>query len=357
VLRHLGCARILFLPLFLATFSAAADLTKSSLIFSPTAPVEGDLIRYELQVRNTSAIDMENVEVRFNVPEAAHLIGANGLQDLLIESDDRRASGYVAVAAGSEAAIQLEVLTPRDSGGLSLTMRVRLGATEPLIEEWLNASVVVDDRSPEGGITVGGMRVLPAAIAVLVWMAATALVFLVLALISWRAGALRPVQAAVATLCLMFALGLWAYYSDMGRRDYQILNEWTETKAAVLSRRLDASSASSSSGSSTSRRDSSRYKPELALRYQVDSTSILSTGYDSGSALRRGGFAERKKELQTWALGTTIPAWYDPKDPRDVVVKRGYGGAYLFALFGVPPFLLGLWLTRRLAKPRQLAAE
>ena len=241
VRRHLGCAHILFLPLFLATFSAAADLSKSSLTFSPTVPVEGDLVRYELQVRNTSAIDMENVEVRFNVPEATHLIGAKGLQDLLIESDDRRASGYVAVAAGSEAAIQLEVLTPRDSGGLSMTMRARLGATEPLIEEWLNASVVVDDRLPEGGITVGGMRVLPAAIAVLAWMAAIALVFLVLALISWRAGALRPVQAAVATLGLMFALGLWAYYADMVRRDYQILNEWTETKATVLSRRLDAS--------------------------------------------------------------------------------------------------------------------
>ena len=57
--------------------------------------------------------------------------------------DDRRARGYAAVAAGSEAAIQVEVLAPRDSGGLSLTMRVRLGATEPLIEEWLNASVVL----------------------------------------------------------------------------------------------------------------------------------------------------------------------------------------------------------------------
>ena len=105
--------------------------------------------------------------------------------------------------------------------------------------------------------------------------------------------ALRPVQAAVATLGLMFALGLWAHYADMARRDYQILNEWTETKAAVLSRRLDASSGSSSSRSSTSRRDSSRYKPELALSYQVEATIILSTGYGSGSALRRGGFEVR----------------------------------------------------------------
>ena len=39
-----------------------ADLSKSSLTFSP---VEGNLVRYELQVRNTSAIDMEHVEVRF----------------------------------------------------------------------------------------------------------------------------------------------------------------------------------------------------------------------------------------------------------------------------------------------------
>jgi len=86
----------------------------------------------------------------------------------------------------------------------------------------------------------------------------------------------------------------------MARRDHQILNEWKETRASVLSRRLDAASASSSSGPSTSRRNRSQYAPELALRYEVDGASVLSTGYDSGSALRRGGLAERENP---WTLG------------------------------------------------------
>lgn len=48
-----------------------------------------------------------------------------------------------------------------------------------------------------------------------------------------------------------------------------------------------------------------------------------------------------------YALGATVPCWYDPADPTDVVVLRGFGGAYLFALFPVPVFLFGVALIRR----------
>lgn len=341
-----------------AALPAGADLSQSSLTFSPKAPVEGDLIRYELRVRNTSATDIEYVEVRFDAPEAAHLISATGLSDLVLESDDRRAGGHVKVAAGAEVVVLAEVLTPRDAGGQSLTMRVRLSAAQPLLEEWLNASVTLDDVFPEGGVTLGGLRLLPAALAVLAWMGGSVLLFLILVVLSRRTGSMRPGEAAGATLALGFALGLWAYHADMARRDHQILNEWTETPATVLSRRLDASSSSStSSGSTSSGRNQSRYAPELALRYQAGGATILSTGYDTGSALRRGGLAEREKELEMWTPGAVVTAWYNPKDPRDVVVKRGYGGAYLFALLGLPAFLLGGWLVIRLTRLRPAAEE
>lgn len=348
-----GLVPLLFLILFVGAGPAAADLSGSTITLTPKAPVEGDLIRYELRVRNSGPVDIEYVEVRFDAPEAAHLIGVTGLQDVVIESDDRRATGHIAVPAGGEAPVELQVLTPRDAGGNSLTLRVRLGSTQPLLEEWLNASVILDDRFPEGGFTLGGIRVLPAAVAVFGWMGGSILLFLALVLLSWRTGAMRPGEAAGAALGFMFALGLWAYHADMARRDHAILNEWAETPATVLSRRLDASSASTtSSGSTSSGRNQSRYAPELALRYEVAGAPVLSTGYDSGSALRRGGLAERTEELEAWTPGATITAWYNPKDPHDVVVKRGYGGAYLFALFGVPPFLLGLWLTSRLTRPQ-----
>ena len=200
---------------------------------------------------------------------------------------------------------------------------MRLGATQPLLEEWLNTSVTLDDVFPEGGVTLGGLRILPAAVAVLAWMGGSILLFLILEVLSRRTGAMRPGEAAGATATLMFALGLWAYHADMARQDHAILNEWTETPATVLSRRLDASSASStSSGSTSSGRNQSRYAPELALRYQAAGATILSTGYDSGSALRRGGLAEREKELEThatwWSNAATAahicsPCWGCPR--------------------------------------------
>lgn len=63
------------------------------------------------------------------------------------------------------------------------------------------------------------------------------------------------------------------------------------------------------------------------------------------------------KELAIWTPGATITAWYNPKAPRDVVVKRGYGGAYLFALLGLPAFFLGLWLILCLTRPRLQTEE
>jgi hypothetical protein len=41
------------------------------------------------------------------------------------------------------------------------------------------------------------------------------------------------------------------------------------------------------------------------------------------------------------------PCWYNPDDPLEVIVLRGFGGAYLFALLPLPVFLLGVAGLRR----------
>ena len=50
--------------------------------------------------------------------------------------------------------------------------------------------------------------------------------------------------------------------------------------------------------------------------------------------------------MKEWTFGAQVPCWYDPADPRDVVVHRGFGGAYSLALLPLPVFWLGLVLLR-----------
>ena len=75
---------------------------------------------------------------------------------------------------------------------------------------------------------------------------------------------------------------------------------------------------------------------------------MLSTGYDTGSSLRigGGGGAQLEKEFQEWTVGAQVRCWYDPGNPPDVVIKRGFGGAYFFALMPLIPFLIGCWILR-----------
>lgn len=331
-----------------AAVQAGPDLSRSTLTVTPAAPLEGEIVRVALTARNTGGVDLNYVEVRLDGPENAFVIAARGLQDTVLAADDRRVTGHITLPQSGESLIELDVLSPRDSGGERLTVRARLASSEHGLEEWSTATAVIENRLPSGGVTLGGIRLLPAALKVLGFLVGSLLLFLTLTLLAKRrTGSPLRVEPALATLAFMFTLGLWGYYGGMARRDYRILTNFAETKATVVGRRLHASSSSSSSSSSGSRSDRSTYTPELALRYDVNGKAVHSTGYDSGSALRFGGRAQREREIEAFVPGTTLTAWYDPAAPEDVVVKRGFGGAYLFVLFSLPTLALGLWLVRR----------
>jgi hypothetical protein len=84
----------------------------------------------------------------------------------------------------------------------------------------------------------------------------------------------------------------------------------------------------------------------LALEYPVDGRSMISTGFDTGSRLTVGGLGGAVTEFSRWPPGATVPCWFDPAQPDDVVVIQGFGGAYVFALFPIPVFLYGVAAIR-----------
>ena len=331
---------------------AAPDFSASELAGETPLVVEGDAVRFRLSLRNRGNESAEPVQVRLQWPATGYVTEVQGLDHLQMEHDDRRTSGSVPVAAGAEKIESITVLAPRDSGGQTLSLSAQLmsfGGT--LTEHWVHGSVSVDTRPATGGFRLGGIRVTTAGALTLLWLLVTGAAVLLAGFIRRNdAGRFFGLRAGV--IALTIALGFWLIFAAMAWRDWQILNRWPESTATIVGRRVDVQSVSSSqrrtTGSGVQTRSSQISKPEFALRYTVDGRETLSSGYDTGSSLRVGGGKRQlEKEFAAWTVGTQTPCWYDPANPLDVVIKRGFGGAYLFALLPLLPFFLGLAILRR----------
>jgi hypothetical protein len=225
-----------------------------------------------------------------------------------------------------------------------------------MTETWVHGTTTIDTRVPEGGVRVGGLRISVAGMLTLGWLAATALACLVAGAMGRGEGFFGPRAGVFA---IMIAAAFWLMFAAMAWRDYRALFEWRETTGTIIGRRVvsqtvtDSRPRGSGGGSGYATRSSEVSKPEFALRYTADGREMLSTGYDTGSSLRvGGGKAQLAKEFREWTVGAQVPCWYDPRDPRDVVVKRGFGGAYLFALLPLIPFAMGVMILRRAGSAR-----
>ncbi|GEP41631.1 DUF3592 domain-containing protein [Brevifollis gellanilyticus] len=275
-----------------------------------------------------------------------YLVELKGLDDAQLDHDERTITASISLAAGAERKVEMRVLAPRDSAGDALSVSMHLAHFHTMSEAWVHRTITVDTRrSPqESGNTGGGLT--SAGVVTVIWLVVTSFaVALTGVMVGGRRGFFSPRAGVVA---IMVAIGFWLVFAGMAWRDYRVLNEWTASTATIVGRRVvhhTVNSQSRTTGGTS--RSSDVAKPEFALRYVVQGRDMLSTGYDTGSSLRvGGGKAQLEKEFQEWTVGAQVPCWYDPRDPADVVLKRGYGGAYLFALLPLLPFALGWFILR-----------
>lgn len=90
--------------------------------------------------------------------------------------------------------------------------------------------------------------------------------------------------------------------------------------------------------------------PEFALKYLAGEREMTSSGFDTELSLHFGGQVMGKSAMEGWGVGKTIPCWFDPTDPANVVVRRGFGGACIFFLFPLPILWFGWRQLRKLSQ-------
>jgi hypothetical protein len=145
---------------------------------------------------------------------------------------------------------------------------------------------------------------------------------------------------------ILLSIGFLLFFADLARRDEAIQSRYTATQCTVL----DSMARFTASQSATTRRGSSgTWTPLFALRYATPTGEMVSVGYASPSRLRIGSPKSTEAALASLPRGATAPCWYDPDDPRQVLLVRDFGGAYAFALIPLAALILGIRLLRRRA--------
>jgi hypothetical protein len=145
----------------------------------------------------------------------------------------------------------------------------------------------------------------------------------------------------------VIAVGLLLFFVALAHEDWRAYADYRETRCTVF-----GSEIQSFENRSRSRDREQSYKPLFAVRYPVDGVETFSTGYTTSSSLSFNTRADTGSVFDRFAIGTTHPCWYDPQDPRTVVLARGPGGGYFFALLPMPVLAIGLSMLMGLRRRR-----
>ena len=325
---------------------AQPDFSTSEILPERGTVVAGEVGEFVVKLRNQGEEAAEGVEVTLQSPAMGYLLEVAGLEAGALDPESGDFRGKVTLPARGEKEVRVSVLAPREEAGAVLVLTVRAVHYDSMAETWLHGRLEVDARPRQEGAVLGGLRVTTAGLLVLGWLGATVAVVLTVAWWKGRRRAGRVAGSVVGALVLMIALGFWLIFAAMAWHDYRVLFHWRESMGTIVGRRVTIETLSSqqrlSGGATSQTRQSEVAKPEFALRYRAAGQERLSTGYDTGSSLRvGGGKAQLEREFQEWTVGAQVPCWYDPEDPDQVVLKRGFGGAYVFALLPLFPFWIG----------------
>jgi uncharacterized repeat protein (TIGR01451 family) len=342
---------------------ARPDFSRSTIAVDPSAPREGDVVRYQVTLRNTGDAESVAAQLRVTLPHEGMFVDLAGLEGARVDPAGKSIEASVALPAGADRSFVFRVVAPRDAGGRMLGPRVALQDFYSRVSYLDGISTEIGTRPASGGLVLGGTRITPAGLVVLGFVVAVPVLWLLVRMGS-RRGAPRvrrggPGPGLLArgsgplavVLAVVLSLGFWTIFASMARRDWRSLS-WPETTCTVLDRRVRIETTTTAAGGSPATRTTTHFEKLLALRYRAGGVDTISTGFDTGSRLQIGGGSGARHELERFAVGASVPCWFDPEDPRDVVVVRGFGGAYLFALFPLPVLLFGVWRLRSLAASR-----
>lgn len=140
---------------------------------------------------------------------------------------------------------------------------------------------------------------------------------------------------------LILAVFVWSFIV----LPWQINHRYRETTCLVIGKRVDRRMADFSP-------QTHAYTPVIHIEYQVDGVNHRTWTYEHPAAnwtIGVSGNEEYADEVfNKFAVGTSYPCWYDPEDPAEAVLVRGYrhlGSLWFPCVFILVGGLGLIWLS------------
>ncbi|HEX7828845.1 MAG TPA: DUF3592 domain-containing protein [Thermoanaerobaculia bacterium] len=294
--------RALFLAAFLATRVAAAPhLTIQTTASRDTiAPLE--TIGYTVVVRNDGDSAPSYLRIANRIPTSAMLVDAPEFT----VTDNRELSWSGRIEPGASHTFNLTFVTRRDSAGLTLSNMTEAHYDGLYANAFHDLQIGSATAKNIAGWIVAG------------YVGLTATVLLIA----------KKKRAAWALI--LIAGGFLLIFADLAHRDLRMKREFVESRCTVLD------SIAQFRETPSSKKRSGTYENAVAVRYGGQ----VSIAYPTASALAA-------KSPSNVARGALMPCWFDPRDPKTVVLSRDLGGAYGFALIPLAAIAFALFLLRR----------
>jgi hypothetical protein len=336
---------------------AGVDFSQSTVSSDQEMVPAGTVVTVNVVLKNSGETPSEGTDVRVRFPHNGFLVRMDELPELKRDNNDREVTAIVSIPAGGEYPFSFDLLASRTEAQhtLSSDIEVRNFLADARLDT--EFSIKISSAPSTAGVVIGGLRFHSAAFWLLGWMVFGALFFVwVRSRLLWvqehpKSSALpsdvRRFPAFGLVALIMVPLAFLMVGVGLAWRDLQTLTSWKEAQATILDRR-EVIRTESRKEPGQRRKTSSTRTPEFALKYQVGEREVISSGFDTGTSLHIGGQVMGKAAMDEWVAGKIIPCWYDPADPARVVVRRGFGGAYIFFLIPVPILWFALRQLRKI---------
>ncbi len=323
-------------------FAAEPDFSTSTVIHEPVKVVAGDVVRYTVTVTNTGG-DAGYAGVTTALPRG-YFIRASGDCATATPDEGRRLSWQQGrFATGATRQCQVDVLTRRDAAGTSAPFVTEISMV-PSGYHRVEAAPVLATPPHPNIVRTGAVGITRAGLVVIALLG-IALVGAVIVMAATRSGG-RTI-ALGAWLAVVISVGFLFIFVGLAHNDLRSYTDYRETSCSIFDSTIRAVQGSGN------RSRSNTYAPEFAVRYAALGTEIYASAEPPASAVSFGWIGHSQRELDRFAVGSVQPCWFDPDDVRTVLLTRGPGGAYLFALLPLAALIVFTWVLLASLRPNK----
>ncbi|MGE4081273.1 MAG: hypothetical protein AB7F22_37640 [Reyranella sp.] len=313
--------------------AAEPDFTTSSATFEPVPAISGSLVRYTVVVSNTGG-DSSYTRITIALPPG-YLIATSDDCAAATPSGGRLLWYEGRFAAGARQECRVTLLPRPDAAGTIATLATEI-ATPPSGYFRLEARPTLVAPPNPDTVYLGPLGITPAGVATLglLTLAAVGAAALAMKTRPDRAGMRLSIGAWIA---IVTSIGFLVYFASLARNDLRSHTEFQETSCVIVDSSIRAFKSSGKNSGST-------YAPEFAVRYDARGVETYSVASPPATSVSVGWIGSSQQALERLAVGSTQPCWFDPNDVKIVLLDRGPGGAYFFALLPLLVLALGSWM-------------